>query len=254
MPVLPTRIGSIENPLSRWDCGTSTTSPLNVNENYRYRSPTENYEAEKSPRYNNIVEVDMEETSLKRLHLDEGSMRVEGNSTTGQKRRASSPLEEEAPLPLHSAGSANDLFRRRDSASRSSPTPRFHPGQASASSTASGPRNSSYTSISLPGSSMSTMSSYGRLSPGGLSPGGVSPRSNDGTDTPYVTASLTTSPRGSTASPIHRVLPERPSTARKSAEATSHTKRNSPSKLQGMFMCECCPKKPKKFEKEEDLK
>jgi hypothetical protein len=101
------------------------------------------------------------------------------------------------------------------------------------------------------------MSSYGRLSPGGLSPGGVSPRNNDGsTDTPFITtASLTTSPRGSAASPIHRTLPERPlMNARKSSDPISQTKRSSPSKLQGMFMCECCPKKPKKFETEEELK
>jgi hypothetical protein len=293
MPVLSTRMGSVESPFSRWaDSGVSAISPLNVNGYFGYRSPSERDEAEKSPRpyirrstsgslsnsddATNFVarstgggydivddtEFPMEETSgLRLLHLDDGTIRAEGHSppsTAGQKRRASSPPREDGPPSLHTVSSASDLFRRRESASRSSPTPRFHSSQSSVSSTAPGPRNSSYASnVPLAGSSVTTASSHGRLSPSGLSPGGVSPRSNDGsTDTPYITtASLTTSPRGSAASPIHRVLPERPlTTARKSSDTMSQTKRSSPQRHQGMLMCECCPKKPKKFETEEELK
>jgi hypothetical protein len=292
MPMLSTKMGSVESPFSRWaDSGVSAISPLNVNGYFGYRSPGERDEAEKSPRpyirrssgslsnsddTTNFVtrstgggydivddtEFPMEETSgLKLLRLDDGTIRVEGHSppsTAGQKRRASSPPREDGPPALHTVSSASDLFRRRESASRSSPTPRFHSSQSSVSSTAPGLRGNSYApNVSLAGSSVTTASSYGRLSPGGLSPGGVSSRSNDSnTDTPYITtASLTTSPRGSAASPIHRALPERPLvTARKSSDTISQTKRSSPQRHQGMLMCECCPKKPKKFETEEELK
>jgi len=128
----------------------------------------------------NDPDFPMEETSgLRRLRIDDTGGRFDGNSpnsAAGQKRRASSPPREDGLPALHTVSSASDLFRRRESASRSSPVPRFHSNHGSISSTASAPRSSSYAStLSLAASSMTTMSSYGRLSPGGYSPGGLSP-------------------------------------------------------------------------------
>jgi hypothetical protein len=102
-------------------------------------------------------------------------------------------------------------------------------------------------------SSITSMSSYGRLSPGGISPG-----SSDMSDSPYVTSlSLNPSPRGSVPRPNHqRTLSEtRPiMTSRKLSDNMGHSKHSTAPKIQGVFMCECCPKKPKKFDSQEELK
>lgn len=292
MPVLSGRPGAVESPISRWaDGGVSAISPHShyPRSSYGYRSP-EREDLERSPRpyvrrspsgslsnsddrsvrgshEQSSAEVEaefpMEETSgLRRLRIDDNSSRHDSHSplvSIGQKRRASSPPRDETPPSLHTVGSASDLYRRRESAARASPAPHFHSSHGSISSTASGPRSNSYAStLSLAASSITTMSSYGRLSPGGLSPGGLSPRSSDSNDSPYITTiSLAASPHTSLSSPHQRNFTEgRPlMTARKSTDViTHHSKHPSPSKLQGIYVCECCPKKPKKFETEEDLK
>jgi hypothetical protein len=214
----------------------------------------ESYDQGISPEHD--VDFHMEEAGLRRLHLDDYSSRLDGYSpgmSAGQKRRASSPPVDDGPS-LHTVGSASDLFRRRESASRTSPVPRFHSTSGSVSSTASGPRSSSYASnLSVAASSITSMSSYGRLSPGGISPG-----SSDMSDSPYVTSlSLNPSPRGSIPRPNHqRTLSEtRPIiSSRKLSDNMGHSKHSTAPKIQGVFMCECCPKKPKKFESQEELK
>jgi len=202
------------------------------------------------------VDFQMEETGLRRLHIEDYASRPDAYSpgaTAGQKRRASSPPVEDGPS-LHSVGSASDLFRRRESGSRTSPGPRFHSASGSMSSTASGQRTGSYasTTLSIGASSITTMSSYGRLSPGGLSP-----VPTDASDSPYVTSlSLNPSPRGSLSRSSHNgALSEtRPiMTSRKLSDSIGHAKQNTTPKMQGVFICECCPKKPKKFDSQEDL-
>jgi hypothetical protein len=319
MPVTSARLGATESPFSRWGDGglSAVSSPSHyANGPYDYRSPRDQDDAERSPlpylRHsasgslsnsednhsfasrangdsdrNLDIDTDfpMEETSgLRRLRIDDSSLRLEGHSpisAAGQKRRASSPPREDGQLSLHTVGSASDLFRRRESASRASPTRRLHSSHGSVSSVGSGPRNSSYIStLSLAASSITSMSSYGRLStgglspgglspsglspgglsPGGFSPGGVSPRSNDGgNDSPYTTSSsLTASPHGSVSSPNHQhAMPEaRPLIgSRKSSDRSiGEVKRITTDKSHEVFICECCPKKPKKFETEEELK
>lgn len=329
MPVRSGRLGATESSFSRWaDGGLSAVSPPShyASGPYDYRSPSDRDDAERSPlpylRHsasgslsnsednhsfvsrangdndrNLDIDADfpMEETSgLRRLRIDDSTLRLEGHSPTsaaGQKRRASSPPREDGQPSLHTVGSASDLYRRRESASRASPAPRLHSSHGSVSSVGSGPRNSSFIStLSLTGSSITSMSSHGRLSPRGLSPGGlspgglspgtlsagglspsglspgclspggISPRSNDGgNDSPYTaSSSLTASPRGSISSPNHQhMVPEARTLigARKSSERSmGQVKRITTDKLLGVFICECCPKKPKKFETEEDLK
>jgi hypothetical protein len=176
----------------------------------------------------------------------------------GQKRRASSPPVDDR-LHLLRTGSASDL--------RSSLPPHLHFSPGSVSSIRSDPRNSSsYAStLSIAPSSTTTMSSYGRpppggLSPSGLSPCGVSPRSADGSnDSPHTTSSsVTASPRGSVSSPSYQQQPleTRPTiTARKSSDrGAGQVKRITTNKLYRLFICKCCPKKPKKFDNEEELK
>lgn len=201
------------------------------------------------------VDFQMEETGIRRLQIEEYTRPeiYSPGATVGQKRRASSPPGEDGPL-LHSVGSAGDLFRRRESGSRTSPGPRFHSSSGSMSSTASGPRCNSYasTALSIGASSITSMNSYGRLSPGGLSP-----VPTDGSDSPYVTSlSLNPSPRGSLSRTNHnRTLSEtRPiMTSRKLSDSISQSKHSGTPKMQGVFICECCPKKPKKYDSQEEL-
>ncbi|KAF8862298.1 hypothetical protein BDZ45DRAFT_585692 [Acephala macrosclerotiorum] len=292
LPILTSKPGLVESPLSRWAADTplSGVSPIG-NSYYKFggqgpfdhRSPSDIAESDRSPHpyikrsgsgsvpddassvtsrsresYDPRVSPDhdvdfhMEETGFTRLHIDDYSNRSDGYSpgaTVGQKRRASSPPGDVDGPSLHTVGSASDLFRRRESGSRTSPSPRFHSTSGSVSSTASGPRNSSYaSSLSVATSSITSMGSFGNRSPGAVSPGGMD------MDSPYITSNP--SPRASISRSNHqRTLSEtRPLlTSRKPSDHASQTKNTSAPKMQGVFMCECCPKKPKKFDSQEEL-
>lgn len=187
-------------------------------------------------------DMDMEETnSLKRLHIDE-------HSAVGHKRRAPSPPDEYA---AHSAGLA-DAMRRREGGARASPTPRLatipQGSSLSPASTAPASRTGSYLStLSIP-STQSSAAAYSHLSPGGLSSNGVSPTASH---SPYGSAmALNPSPRGSISrgTPSHSRAPSG-SSPRKIGELG----KMGVTKLQGFYMCECCPKKPKKFDTTEEL-
>lgn len=274
LPIITGRPGPVESPLARWaETPLSAVSPGNsyprfgTQSQFDYRSPTdttdadsvttrESYDQRVSPDHD--IDFQMEEAGLRRLHIEDYATRPDAYSisvTAGQKRRASSPPRDDGPL-LHTVGSQSDLFRRRESASRTSPGPRFHSTSGSISSTASGPRNNSYAStlsaLSIAPSSITSMNSFGRLSPGG-----ISPVPTDGSDSPYVTSlSLDPSPRGSISRPNHQrtVSETRPlMTSRKLSDNISHAKQNTIPKMQGVYICECCPKKPKKFDSQEEL-
>ncbi|KAF4508123.1 hypothetical protein G6O67_004544 [Ophiocordyceps sinensis] len=189
------------------------------------------------------MEID-ESSSMRRLRIDDAY------AAAGQKRRAASPPAEDNLL--HCMTGQSDALRRRDIASRGSPTPRLaavsQSSPASCVPPATASRSSSYMStVSMAPASMTPSNSFGRRSPGVTSPGGISPTS---CNSPYPTpASLTHSPRAS--------LSGRASTHGRAATGASPRKldvqKPGSSKLQGFFMCECCPKKPKKFETAEEL-
>jgi hypothetical protein len=282
---ITTKNGYLESPFSRWAEGSlSATSPLSIFNNghgpYDYRSPSERDDSEQSPRpYSRQTTVDSafddsassvsqpqgdqnlygdndydfpaeETTAMHHLKLDDGIIKNEGHSpgsAAGQKRRASSPPRDDGPPQLHTATSLSDLYRRRESASRASPAPRYHSTQGSLSSLSSAPRNGSYHSpASTTMSSMTTMDSYRGLSPGGLSPGPISPRSVDSRDSPF-TGTLSAKASSQSRDPIRQSMP-----SRKSSDPSSHSK-NGVLKVQSGFVCDCCPKKPKKFDTEEAL-
>ncbi|PBP15467.1 hypothetical protein BUE80_DR013780 [Diplocarpon rosae] len=218
----------------------------------------ESYDHRASPDHDG--EFQMEETGLRRLHIGEYYTRPEGYSpgaTVGQKRRASSPPLEDGP-GLHKAGSASDLYRRREYGSRASPSPRFHSTSGSVSSTTSARNNSYASSLSVAASSITSLGSYGRVSPGGVSPGGLSHAGSDLSDSPYAAPpSMNPSPRGSVSRITQdRGLSETQSlvNSRKLSESLGSLKQHSPvTTQQGLFMCECCPKKPKKFDTQDEL-
>ncbi|KAI9843899.1 MAG: hypothetical protein M1837_006053 [Sclerophora amabilis] len=217
-----------------------------------------------------------ENNAMRHLNLgDPTPPRLEGFSPdcrTGQKRRASSPPQErDDRFALGSVNGTSDLFHRRTSghlsANRGSPVHRSIHGSVS-STTSSIPRNGSYASsagLSAGASSMTSMSSYDRLSPGGVSP---SSELDPGHDSPYIpSVSLDPSPRTSISrgNPHQRTISSETksaaSVARKmSSDGQGHAKQTVAaggggcSKLQGILICECCPKKPKKFENLEELR
>lgn len=151
------------------------------------------------------------------------------------------------------------------SANQSSPQNLFAPSHGSISSASSGGlRNGSYASsngLSL-GSSITSISSHDHLSPGGLSPGCISPSSEQqpqqsGRDSPYVsTLSLNPGPQDSLSRAQQRPQPEPLSTAaiaRKMSGPSAPQKHSTAPKIQN-HICECCPKKPKKFDTLQELK
>lgn len=209
--------------------------------------------------YDHEMEFPMDETNrLRHIHLDEGQhSRVNSFDTQCQslKRRASSPPVEEPAL--RNASSHSDLLRRREGISRGSPAPRLsvNPPHGSISSVSSGDRSGSLGGLST-ATSMTSSLSFGRRSPIGLSPGGLSP--TDVASSPFATPnSLTLSPR-TTIVPRTGLHQRGPSdqrnmvSPRKLTEPTLRTN-NGVGKIQGFYMCDCCPKKPKKFDTREEL-
>ncbi|KFA74351.1 hypothetical protein S40288_06666 [Stachybotrys chartarum IBT 40288] len=194
--------------------------------------------------YNGAEDMEIDDASSQKRQRNEDAY-----SSGGLKRRAPSPADE---LMVHGLGHQGDLLRRREGTSRGSPTPRLTtvPQGSSISSMSSVSRSNSYMSTaSMAPSSITTANSYGRRSPGGLSPGGISPTS---CNSPYnAPMSLNPSPRtsisGRAAAQHSRTVSG--ASPRKLAEMP----KPGGSKLQKFFMCECCPKKPKKFETAEEL-
>ncbi|PHH67861.1 hypothetical protein CDD80_473 [Ophiocordyceps camponoti-rufipedis] len=163
----------------------------------------------------------------------------DAHAAIGQKRKASPQAKDPALT--------TDVVRRIDAASRGSPTPRL----TVVSPVSSIPRHGPYMppiAVLPPG--ITPANSYGRRSPGGVSPGGISPTS---CSSPYTTpTSLTQSPRSSISAA--RVSAHgRPAASMSPRKLADAPKPGGNSKLQGFFMCECCPKKPKKFDTMDEL-
>ncbi|PNS20046.1 hypothetical protein CAC42_1493 [Sphaceloma murrayae] len=174
----------------------------------------------------------------------------------GMKRRASSPQRETTRLDRSSVGSAagaNDLYHRRSLQQfppRSSPSQRYnHPHHSSVSSASSlGHRTASL------GSSygLSVASSVTTLSSGRLSPSALSPAIDPELCPPFpVSKSLNPSPRSSISNPQ---LARGPDQTSQTPLSTMNEGPMVHQPVPGMLMCECCPKKPKKFKTEEDLR
>ena len=197
---------------------------------------------------------------------------VASDSRLGMKRRASSPPPEaphdDKPPALLVGNNSSELYQRNTtsstahlSANRSSPQNRFAPAHGSVSSaSSSGLRNGSYASsngLSV-GSSITSISSHDRLSPGGISPS--SEQHQSGRDSPYVTSlPLNSTSQDSLPRSQQRPPPESKSTAaiarKMSGQPSAPPKHSGAPKIQAhVHICECCPKKPKKFDTLQELK
>lgn len=200
-----------------------------------------------SPRgYDTDVREDAEiaeTSSMRRLRIDDASREYH---VAGLKRRASSPPGDE-PM-LHTVTSQGDLRRRE--LSRGSPTPRLAvTSKGSGSSASSKDRSSSFTSTSsIAGhSSSGSVNSFGQRSPIGRSP----VEADQNAKPPF--AVINPSSRGSVARASHQrtISESRPvAPPRRVGEATRPNGQRIPGFI---LMCECCPKKPKKFETMEEL-
>ncbi|GES62593.1 C2H2 finger domain protein [Aspergillus terreus] len=185
---------------------------------------------------------------------------------SGMKRRASSPPREaitDDRHVLHVTTSNGDLSQRRTSGHPFTNTLSVNTGYApshgslSAASSLSLRTSGSYSSavLSVGGSSMTSASTYDR-SPGRLSP-------NSDLDTLHDKSLLNATSPGGLAPPVPRhSLPgptslDAPSTntARKlSLQGPASAPKPPGSKMSGLYICDCCPKKPKKFESPEELR
>lgn len=186
-------------------------------------------------------EMDIDDnSSLKRLRLDDGY------TAASQKRRAPSPRDDD---PMLGVPTQVMMTRKNDFGSRGSPTPRLSTGLSEAPmSVRSVSRTNSY--VSTPSATSATTASaatFDHRSPRGLSPNAVSPTSAPSPYTP--TMSADPSPRTVSG----RNLPQGRSTTGSSPRKVAEVQKPGGSKIQGFYMCDCCPKKPKKFESLEEL-
>lgn len=237
----------------------SAISPRSTPFYHGDRSPNDSSDIDRSPRtrtkrnnsddatstnsydFTGAEDMEMEDgQSLKRLHIDDAY--IQG----GQKRRAASPNDE------HMLGMP-DMSRRRDLSSRGSPQGRYTAlSRGATMPSVSTSRSNSYISnmsMSMHPAGLATANSFGRRSPVGPSPGGISPTS---CNSPYTApVSLNPSPRTSISGrgSIHSRTVSGASTRK-----ITEVQKPGGTKVQGFFMCECCPKKPKRFETIEELK
>jgi hypothetical protein len=283
------RFGSMDSPLSRWQSAPSSAispgfrSPGFDNSSMEAFPPrwnpapgtpddsTGGYRSHRNSDDQGVfLDPDlgnMEENGLRDLNIHDrtpsgGDGDQLGIKGVGVKRRASSPPSDGPLREDRVPGSGNDLYHRRSMqmlANRNSPITRPTQPPGSLSSNASlGPRSSTSgwnLSVASSATSYSGERHCERLSPG-LSP---SADADFGPVSPYAASrTLNRSPRISATKPLpHHRKPSGPSQDSKMPTPTdsqSHSRQNSVSKIQGFFVCECCPKKPKKFENADELR
>jgi len=206
----------------------------------------------------------MDENGIRDLNLEErspaGSEEYQLNSKGSLKRTASSPPTEASQGDRPPVGDGSDLYHRRSSqmvGNRNSPVQRFHDKHGSLSSNSSSYKTGSYASSwGLSAGSSATSYAGERVSPGTSSP---SVETDVEMGNLYVRNKLpiNPSPCGSVSKPPHKRVNsgnETPHSRKLSTSSIVHSRQNSMSQLQGLYICECCPKKPKKFESLEELR
>jgi hypothetical protein len=211
-------------------------------------------------------EFGMEENGIRDLNINDRSPAdsedYQSGPKGGLKRRASSPPSEAAREDRPTTSGHSDLYHRRSAqmlVNRNCTASRFQGTPGSVSSASSmGQRTGSVGSSFAFSTAASSMTSYSgeRLSPNALSPLG---ETDSGPVSPYAASrSQVPSPRGSLSRLQHQRGPlesEQSQIRKMSTESVLHPRHNSVvSRIPGAYICECCPKKPKKFDSEEDLR
>ncbi|OJD13384.1 hypothetical protein AJ78_06155 [Emergomyces pasteurianus Ep9510] len=217
------------------------------------------------------MEFPMDEPAQSRQRSvdDRGSSQIGSMSPLsrqGMKRRASSPPREvvaDELQALNTSTSNGDLDQRMTTGfpftGCTSPGARYQPSHGSISSLSSASlRTGSYassTGLSVAASSMTSLSSYDRPSPGGISP-------TSELETSYEKGFVSSGSRkslsglASSRTPHHRDSAEVksvPPVRNMSLPNNLNTTKAAPPRINRLHICECCPKKPKKFETAEEL-
>ncbi|CAD0109145.1 unnamed protein product [Aureobasidium uvarum] len=212
-------------------------------------------------------EISTEEGQMKDLNLNDRDDFQLG-AKPGMKRRASSPHRDslrEDRSSISSAPGSGDLYTRRSlqqqqypnrnpsiSASRYAPS---HHGSISSASSYNPRHGSLASSYTLSVSSSATSYASGRISPGMMSPAIIDPElgamgymnakppNNQSPAPQHIMPPYT---RTMSDTPLHNAL-------HTPADSAPQSRHNSLPGVQGIFICDCCPKKPKKFTSEDDL-
>lgn len=206
-------------------------------------------------------ESPMEEGPMRELNINDyspgGSVDYAMGTRAGVKRRASSPRRDLVRIDRASVSSMPGVLEHprrsiHQLAPRSSPAQRYSLPHNSSVSSASSAGNRTASLASSQGLSVaSSITSLGsdRLSPNTLSPLGMDPDFCS----PFPTSkSLNPSPRSSVCSTTYT----RHSVDASASPASTITPDLHPhtAAVPGVLICDCCPKKPKKFSTEEDLR
>ncbi|RKF61452.1 putative c2h2 finger domain-containing protein [Erysiphe neolycopersici] len=259
-------LGDSRLPPEKKDFDRSFLPPLSSHLTNRIQVNFDGYNSCQRSRNSEVKQIyfESEQESQKerkptQLSINDKSCHIELHPSifaVGKRRRTSSPAGDEN-YQLYAVKSPNKFSRRRESvASRNSIDPCFHSHCGSISSINSDIKNDSYSStISSTRSNRNSVGSFGRLSPGG-----ISPKSIDVINPPLASSQSSAQRRqGSSFRPTlqhkssydNRVLGK---IIHQPPESTiySQQNKNRPDST-GVFICECCPKKPKKFDNKEDL-
>ena len=182
-------------------------------------------------------------------------------SRPGMKRKPSqSPPPDRSHAQLLAAAGMNTDPYPRNTSQRVSPGGRFGQSQGSISSQSSlSARNNSYassTGLSVGGSSIT---SFDQHSPGTLSPSSEQQQhyqQHNGQDSPYVTSlSMNPSARNTRSQQQYPQAPlDDPEIDPKSQLASDQRRGTVPNMQSQALICQCCPKKPKKFDTPEQLR
>jgi hypothetical protein len=182
----------------------------------------------------------------------------------GMKRRASSPprepVSDSRQHTLHKATSNGDLAQRRTSGhpftNHASPGSRYVPSHGSMSSISSASYRTSTSSfgssvgLSVGGSSMTSTSSYDRISSGGLSPQSDGDHFYEKQQGAGGSLNSIQAPRA----PYNNSADAKPILPSRKLSMQSTMTNSKGIKLVGLYICDCCPKKPKRFDTEAELR
>ncbi|KAF2721443.1 hypothetical protein K431DRAFT_303428 [Polychaeton citri CBS 116435] len=273
---MPERHGSFDSPGgSRWppssDAGFVEHGPPDHHHHHHHRPQTRRgsiqHEDTQSHRgsYDHSIflqdDFPMEDAHPKQHERSPG---FDDAAKAGLKRRASSPprdVPREDRMSIASTTSQADLHRRppHGSFSRGSPVSRFFTNHSVASPASSyGPRHNSLGSSFGLLSNASSVTSFGsgRVSPNALSPAVDSDlrpsivynaaKAANPPVIPYTPQHQHTSSSSSSSLGSQSVMRKMPT------DSIMHSRNSSLSA--GLYICECCPKKPKKFDTEDELK
>lgn len=192
---------------------------------------------------------------FRNLHLGESQQQVGQRSPKqGMKRRALSPPSDVArddKSPSRGTSGPESFPKFHATMSARSSVSKYQPKHGSVSSTASSARQNSYASsisLSIAASSMTSISSFDKQSP------------LDPSQAAYITSAHPVSSPATSIAPA-RKQPLQPSIDTKSLHgkmsiqsAMSDSMLPPVTRIGNSFICDCCPKKPKKFDTEDELR